>query len=112
MPGITVLGSVVASGAGYAPLALDPPSAVLQRPQPATYDRHRASYCAESTRFWNGTFETECEPQKNFSHECQADMRLFRFFKMCMYVETVFLLLLRILILTKKIQEFPLYMRY
>ena len=52
MPGITTLGSVVASsGAGCASRALDPPSAVLQRPQPASYDRHRASYCAESTRF-------------------------------------------------------------
>ena len=51
MPGITTLGSVVASGAGYATLALDPPPAVLQRPQPASYDRHRASYCADPTRF-------------------------------------------------------------
>ena len=51
MPGITTLGSVVASGAGYASHALDPPSAVLQRPQPASYDRHRASYCADPTRF-------------------------------------------------------------
>ena len=70
MPGFTTLGSVVASGAGYASHAFDPPSAVLQRPQPASYDRHRASYCAESTRFWNGTFETEGEPQNIFSHEC------------------------------------------
>ena len=40
----------------------------------------------------------------------QADMRLFRFLNV--HVETVFLLLLRILTLTKNIQEFPLYMRY
>ena len=54
MPGITTLDSVVASGAGYASNALDPPPAVLaQLPQnqPASYDRHRASYSAESTRF-------------------------------------------------------------
>ena len=38
----------------------------------------------------------------------QADMRLFRFLNV--HVETVFLLLLRILTLTKNIQEFPLYM--
>ena len=75
MPGITALGSVVASGAGYATLALDPPPAVLQRPQPASYDRHRASYCAESTRFWNGTFETEGEPQNIFSHECRVALQ-------------------------------------
>ena len=38
----------------------------------------------------------------------QADMRLFRFLNV--HVETVFLLLLRILTLTKNIQEFPLNM--
>ena len=70
MPGITTLGSMVASGAGYAAHALDPVCGITTAPYQPAYDRHRASLSAESTPFWNGTFETEGEPQNIFSHEC------------------------------------------